>query len=451
MRGPAARLLVLALASFVASAGGSGQAEGPKGPWVHPPERFILATGVPCIYQKDAASPTTVVGLFIGGGKSAVPAGLDGLAAMSTRLLLEIPDEGKVRDLMAQATRLSYACLEDGSIVLIECLTEHLEEALKVASKIVQEPLISGLRVGRAKELMTANWKTEDDDAVAAARNAALRAFFGGRGYGSSLYGTEESLKAIDRKDTLAFVRRFVVKPNVFFCVETDLERDAVRRLLEAAFDSLADGEAAGLALQEPALPETRDISLEKDTKQTYIGRAYALPRRGLADMAMGALLECLLGKGPGSRLWALRTDERLAYSVDADLTWTKGDGILIAYLETGRDKAAAAAAALERTLEELGRGGVGEEEMTATRTMTRARFLRGAEAKTPRLRTLGLFELLGHGPDGAARLLEEIEAVTSGDLNEYIRAALAPGRALTLTVGPAGTGRSPGGPSCPD
>ncbi len=451
MRGPAVRLLVLALASLVAAAGGSGRAAGPKGPWVNPPERFILGTGIPCIYQKDTASPTTVVGLFIAGGKSAVPAGLDGLAAMSTRLLLEIPDEGKVRDLMAQATRLSYSSHEDGSIVLIECLTEHLEEALRVASKIIQQPLISGLRVGRAKELMTANWKTEDDDAIAAARSAALRAFFGGRGYGSALFGTEESLKAIDRKDILAFVRRFVVKPNVFFCVVTDLERDAVRRLLEAAFDSLADGEAAALPPQEPALPETRDINLEKDTKQTYIGRAYALPRRGLADMARGTLLESLLGKGPGSRLWALRGAERLAYSVDADLTWTKAAGILVAYLETGRAKAAEAAKALERTLEELGRDGIGEEEMTAARTMARARFLRAAEAKTPRLRTLGLFETLGHGPDGAAGLLEEIEAVTSSDLSEYIRATLAPGRALSLTVGPAGTGRSPGGPSCPD
>jgi len=443
--------MLLALLSFVSSAGGSGQAGGAKGPWVNPPERFILGTGIPCIYQKDAASPTTVVGLFIAGGKSAVPAGLDGLAAMSTRLLLEIPDEGKVRDLMAQATRLSYSCLEDVSIVLIECLTEHLEEALRVASKIIQQPLISGLRVGRAKELMTANWKTEDDDAVAAARNAVLRAFFDGRGYGSAPYGTEETLKAIERKDILAFVRRFVVQPNVFFCVETDLEPDAVRRLLEAAFDSLADGEAAGIALQEPALPETRDISLEKDTKQTYVGRAYALPRRGLADMAKGTLLESLLGKGPGSRLWALRGDERLAYSVDADLTWTRSAGILVAYLETGLAKAAEAATALERTLGELGRDGVSEEEMTATRTMARARFLRAAEAKTPRLRTLGLFEILGHGPAGAAGLLEEIEAVTSGDLNEYIRAALAPGSALSLTVGPAGTGRSPGGPSCPD
>jgi len=415
------------------------------------PEKYTLATGIPCIYQKDAVSPTTVVGLFIAGGKSAVPPGLDGLAAVATRLLLEIPDESKVRDLMAQATRLSYVCLEDGSVILVECLTENIEEALRVAAKIVQDPLVSGLRVGRAKELMAANAKIEDDDAVAAGRNAALKALFGGRGYGSALYGTEPGLKSIDRKDVLAFIRRFVVKPNVFFFVETDLEWDSLRRLLETAFDAFPDGPAAEIPRQEPVLPEDRDVLVLKDAKQTYIGRAYALPRTGLKDMAEGYLLETLLGKGPGSRLWTLRADKRLAYGVDADLTWMKSAGVLIAYIETGRAKSPEAGAALDRVLSALRDDGVTEEELAATRTMARARFLRATEAKSPRLRTLGLFEVLGHGPEGAIGILEEIEAVTSASLNEYIKDALAPERALRLTVGPAGAGRSPGGLTCPD
>ena len=406
------------------------------------PERFTLATGTPCIYQKDAVSPTTVVGLFIGGGKSAVPPGLDGLAAVATRILLEIPDDSKVRDLMAQATRLSYVCLEDFSVILVECLTENLEEALKVAAKIIQDPLVSGLRVGRAKELMTANAKIEDDDAVAAGRNAALRALFGGRGYGSTLYGTEAGLKAIDRKDVLAFIRRFVVKPNVFFLVETDLERDPLRRLLEAAFDAFPEGPAVEVPRQEPVLPDDRDVLVVKDAKQSYIGRAYALPRAGLKDMAQGYLLETLLGKGPGSRLWTLRADERLAYGVDADLTWMKSAGVLIAYLETGRAKGPEAGAALDRVLSGLREDGVTEEELAATQTMARGRFLRATEAKSPRLRTLGLFEVLGLGTGSSSGFLEALRGVTREDLNAFIRSALDPDRAVRVAVGPGPSGK---------
>jgi len=413
--------------------------------WQDPPARFTLATGIPCIYQKDAVSPTTVVGLFFAGGKSAVPPGLDGLAAVATRLLLEIPDEGKVRDLMAQATRLSYVCLEDCSIILIECLTENLEEALRVAAKIIQDPLVSGLRVGRAKELMTANAKIEEDDAVAAGRNAAFKAFFGGRGYGAALYGTEASLKAIERKGVVSFIRRLVVKSNAFFFVETDLEQEAIRRLLGSAFDAFPDGPAAEIPSQDPVLPDDRDVRVVKEAGQTYIGRAYALPREGLKDMAESYLLETLLGKGPGSRLWTLRADEKLAYGIDADLTWTRSAGVLVAYLETGRDKGPEAAAALDRILAALREDGVTEEELAATRTMARARFLRATEAKSPRLRTLGLFEVLGLGTGASAGFLEALQTVTRDGLNGYIRTALDPARALRVSVGPEPTDKADG------
>jgi zinc protease len=442
MRTPPAlrgRPAILLLAAFVMAAGAAParRAEDPTRLWRNPPERFILATGVPCVYQKDPVSPTTVVGLFIGGGKSAVPPGFDGLAAISTRLLLEIPDEGKIQDLMVQATRLSYVCIEDSSIVLIECLTEHLEDALRMAGKIVLDPLISGLRVGRAKDLMRANGKADADDPVTVARSAVFAAFFGGVGYGSDLNGTETSLKALDRKDVVAFVRRLVVKPNVFFCVETDLDREDIRRLLEKSFPAFPEAAAVDIPRQDPVLPDNRDIGRERETKQTYVGRAYALPRAGLPDMARGDLLETLLGKGPGSRLWALREDKRLAYGVDADVTWTKSAGVLIAYLETGRDRGAEAATALDRTLETLREKGLTEEEMKATRTMARASLLRETEAKSPRLRTLGLFETLGLGAGSAAGLLEACDAVTLEEMNAYIRQVLDPARALRVAVGP--------------
>ncbi|MEN6559709.1 MAG: pitrilysin family protein [Acidobacteriota bacterium] len=440
----AAILLPAALACALQAAGGSGPAlPDDGGPWKNAPARFLLASGVPCIYQKDASSPTTVVGLVIGGGKAAVPAGLDGLATMSTRLLLEIPDEGKVQDLMAQATRLSFVCLEDCSIIVVECLSENLEAALRVTAKIVLDPLITGLRVGRAKELLEVNARAEEDDAVTAGRNAVFRGFFRDRGYGTPLYGTKASLALIDRKTVLSFVRRYLVKPNVFFCVQSDLDPEAVRRLLDGSFGSFPDGPASGLAVQDPALPEDRDIVLVKDARETYVGRAYALPRSGLDDMARGILLETLLGPGPGSRLWPLRLDERLAYSVDAELTWTRSAGILIARLETGRDKRARAVEALDLTLAGLRENGIAGEEMEAARMMARARFLRDTEAKSPRLRLLGIFAALGLGPEAAPGLLAAIQAVTREDLNAYARAVLDPARALRVTVGPA----SPAGP----
>jgi zinc protease len=416
---------------------GSAQTPGPPALWTNAPEPFTLATGIPCLYQKDASSPTTVVGLFVGGGRAAVPPGLDGLAAVSTRILLEIPDEGKVQALMAQATRLNYFCLEDQAIVVVECLSEHLEEALRVAAKIIQDPLISGLRVGRAKDLMKAYGRMDEDDPVASGRNAVFAALFGGRGYGSLLYGNAASVAAIDRKDVVSFVRRSVVKGNVFFGVQSDLDPAPIRGLLEKYFDGIPDGAPLEVGPQDAALPEEHELLIRKETQQSSVGQAYALPRGGLADMAKGALLETLLGKGPGSRLWSLRVDDRLAYSVDANLTWTRTGGVLIAHLETGKTRVPEAAAALARVIGDLRERGVAEGELEAVRAQVRGRFLRMTEAKTARLRALGLYQTLGLGTSGLSDLLAAVDAVTPQEIEAYVRDVLDPAKALTVTVGP--------------
>ena len=379
----------------------------------------------------------TVVGLVVPGGKSAVPHGLDGLAAMTTRLTLEIPDEGKVRDLMAQATRMSFVCVEDHSVVLIECLSENLEEALRVAGKIVQDPLISGLRIGRAKELMRLYGRAEEDDAGTAAHNAVLSRYFSGDGYGSALYGTEESLKAIDRKEVLDFFRRRFKAASVFFTVVSDLEAAPVRALLEKYFSALPEGGPVASPVATPAAPAERAIGLRRDTKQTFVGRAYALPAPEPGGYAKGVLIEVLIGQGPGSRLWRLRADERLAYNVGANLTWTKGAGILEVFLETENAKSIRASEALDRELEGLWAGGIAAGELEATKIMAKAGLLRSIEMKSGRARMLCGFEILGLGFDHLPRLFAAIDAVSLDDLNAYLRTVLPPERAVRITVGP--------------
>ena len=434
----ATRAMIAALAA-AALAAGAAAGTGPV-TWKEQPRKTALTTGVPLIYHQDKASPMTVVGLIVPGGRAAVPEGLDGLAYLVTRLTLEIPDESKVRDLMAQSTRMTFLCEEDFSAVIIECLSENLEAALRVAGKIIQDPLMSGLRIGRGKEMMELGAQAEDDDAVAAASNAAMSAFFQGRGYGSSSYGTAASRKAIERKDVLDFYRRFFTSKNVFFSVVSDLDQGPVQGLLEKYFSKFPEGGRPDVAAAAPMLPADPEIRLAKETKQTYIGRAWALPAPTPEDHTKGFLVEVLAGHGPGSRLWGLRTVERLASTVESRLTWTRSAGILEAYLETENAKAGRAAEALDRVLRELWEKGISADELEATKTMAKAFFLRSAETKVERTRLLGQLEVLGLGFGHVSGLFETVDAVTLDGLNAYIRTVLDPAKALKVTVGPAAT-----------
>jgi zinc protease len=413
------------------------QPSGPvASPWKEKTEKFRLATGMDCLYQKDGASSMTIVELFVPGGKGAVPEGKDGLAYLTTRLTLEIPDFSVAQDIMAQATRMGVAVLEDSSIISLECLSENLDDALRVASEIIQSPLFSGVRIDNIKNAMSIYGKAEEDDAAEAGHGAALRAFFGGRGYGSVVYGTASSLKAIEKKDITAYYARFFTRSGILFSVCSNLEKDRVRALLEKYFVKFKTARAEDLSPSPPSLPGNRTITLDRDTKQTYVARAFLLPPVTAGDWAKGYLLEVLLGKGPGSRLWDLRADRRLAYNVGARLTWMKACGVMEAYLETENSKKDQAAAALDEVLKSLYEKGVTEDELGMTKTLARAQILRTNEAKKPRAQTMGLCEVLGLGFDYLSSVFAGIDAVTPAEMNAFIKDVLDPDKSLLVLVG---------------
>jgi predicted Zn-dependent peptidase len=152
-----------------------------------------------------------------------------------------------------------------------------------------------------------------------------------------------------------------------------------------------------------------------------------------------------MIGKGPGSRLWGLRMDERLAYNVDARLTWTRSAGVLEAFLESENAKADRAAEALDRTLRALWEEGAGEAELGAAKAMAKTEFLRSIEAKPERAMRLGRFEVLGLGFERVLGLHEAIDGVTLDSFNGFIKTVLAPDKALRVTVGPTKAANSGG------
>jgi predicted Zn-dependent peptidase len=153
-------------------------------------------------------------------------------------------------------------------------------------------------------------------------------------------------------------------------------------------------------------------------------------------DWAKAYLLEVLLGKGPGSRLWDLRASGRLAYNVGTRLTWMKICGVLEAFLETENAKRDQAVSALDGILRTLHEKGVTEEELRMTRSLARAQLLRANEAKKPRAQAMGVWEVLGLGFDYLSTVFESLDAVTAAELNAFIKESLDPDKSVLVLVG---------------
>lgn len=401
-----------------------------------PARQTTLDNGLTIILDTDESSPTTIVQILVKGGKRAEPPGKKGLAFLTTRLSIEIPDSGKAQELIGLATRFSVTTLEDHSLINIECLSENLADSLDVISKIILDPLFSGIRIDAVKQNMEHQGRIEEDDSIRLGHLAALGAFFGGTPYEGSIYGHKESLKAIKGRDVSDFYKRLFVGSNMILSITSDLADKTLLDMVEKYFSRLPRGEPISFDPVSAADPEGKSVRLERDTKQTFLSLGFRLPGISPRNFALASFLESLLGKGPGSRLWPLRSEKKLAYNVNCRATLMQSGGVLEAYLETDKAKLETARAALRETISKLIEDGIREEELAATKTAVVADFLRDNEMKSGRVATLAFFESVGLGPDYFSRFSSEVEALTLDEVNAFLKSLLAPERAMEVVIG---------------
>jgi zinc protease len=402
------------------------------------PTRDTLSNGLTLIYQKDDSSSTSVFQIVLQGGKRIEPAGLEGLAFLTTRLCLELPDQQLLQRLMNQATNRTFICQGDFSLIRISCLSDNLEEAVQLSAQILKEPLISGLRIDRIKDFMNHYRKLQEDEPINVAHAAALDALFAGSPYAGSTYGTEKSLKDIKKRDVEDFFNTSVKAGNMTVVISTDLEKEKTLDLLRPYFEAFPEGKGPVEKAISFSQNGEKNLVLEKDTQQTLVYAAFPLPGISRKNFVLSMMLENLLGKGMNSRLWPLRTEKKLAYIVNSRAFLMREGGLLEAYLETDQTKKEMAVAELNEILRNLFQNGISEEEFSTTKAHSKGTALRENETKIARTYSLAFMESLGLGYDFLNGLLDEIDATTLAEFNAFVRGVLVPEKAVSITVGPS-------------
>lgn len=397
----------------------------------------ILSNGMTFIYQKDDSSAISVVDILIKGGKRQEPEGKEGVAFLTTRLCLELPSQQLLQRLMNQATNRTYFCRHDFSIIRISCLSEHLEEAIKLGTQILKDPLISGLRIERIKELMNHYRKLEEDEPINVAHISALNCLFFGSPYAGSTYGTEKSLKKTKKRDVENYFNTYVKAENMIVAVSTNLEKEKTLNIMQPYFEEFPEGKPQETDPISFTPAEEKSSFLEKDAKQTLVYMAFPLPEISKKTYVLATMLQNLLGKGINSKLWSLRTEKKLAYIVDSRAFHMKEGGMLEAYLETDQTKKDFAIEELKKTIQDLYQNGISAEEFSVTKVFSKGMVIRENETKDAKTYNLAFMEALGLGYDFLNRILTEIEATTLEEFNAFIQRVLDQENAVSIIVGP--------------
>jgi predicted Zn-dependent peptidase len=249
--------------------------------------------------------------------------------------------------------------------------------------------------------------------------------------------GTEDSLKAIKKKDIENFYKSHFFTENIVVVVSSDLEEEEITKLVKKYFKKFPQGTPSDLIPLTINPPAEKSHTLERDTEQTFAGYAFPLPKIDKRNLILSYMLENLIGKGFNSRLWPLRQKEKLAYLVNSRTNQLREGGFIEAYLETENSKKDVAMEALDKAMIKLFEEGVSEEELQVTKINSKANFLRNNETKNIRTITIAYFEALGMGYDFINKYFSAIDATTFEEFNAYIKEVLDPEKGIRITIGP--------------
>jgi zinc protease len=402
------------------------------------PQNYRLDNGLSVVWQRDNAAANSVVLLLVRGGDRDDPPGRSGLAYLTGRLALEIPDQTKLQQLMGFGSTISLAVGGDYSLITIRSLSRYLEPTLAIMTKILTNPLFSEMRIDGAKDVMRHLQKMETDNPTEFMRKILGRIFFGASAYGAALFGDEASLAQIGKKDIQSFFRSHYVAGNTVSVVISDLGEEIIKPLIAGSLGSLPAGPGPPSRPVSVQKPESPQLTMERQSAQTHISISVLLPELTADNFILASLLETWLGKGIGSRLWPLRSRGDLAYGLNAELTPNKEAMLLSVYLQTGSKRSAEAQAELARLLHAVHENGIGAAELSIAKAYARADFWRENESRERRAATLAFLEGSGLSYRLAGDFTERLEKIGLAEFNQAIREWLAPERWFSLHIGPA-------------
>jgi predicted Zn-dependent peptidase len=280
-----------------------------------------------------------------------------------------------------------------------------------------------------------------DDDPSDLVHDEFAAALFGDTPLGRPVLGTEESIRALTRRQVHGYYQRRYTPDSMVVAVAGNVVHSEVVALVRRAFADRLDESVSPSPVRlgkEPSGVPARSVAvIGDDTEQANI----LLGCQGLArpDRSRAALgvLSAALGGGMSSRLFQRIREERgLAYSVYSYTSAYADTGQFGVYAGCQPGKVDEVLTLMTAELDAVARGDLTLAEIERGKGQMRGSIVLGLEDAGARMIRIGKGELTIGDVIGVDELLGRIDAVTPDDLAAVAADVLGRPRCLTV-VGP--------------
>ncbi len=406
--------------------------------------RAPLRNGIVAYVAEDRTLPLVNISILVRAGSYLEPAGKEGLAALTgsmirrggTKSLTAEQLDEKLDFLAAQA---STGIGDTQGSAGLNCLSDNLDESLRIFVEMLKEPRFQEDRLALAKEQTLQEMKKRNDDSADIEHREWNVLLYGGQHF-TNRFPTAASISSITRDDLVAFHRKWFHPASMIAAVSGAFDRPEIVRRLEAAFAGWPGPKPAGppvpseIATAVPGL-----YRIEKDVNQGRVSLGLPSVKRDNPDIyALEVMNEILGGSGFTSRITrTVRSNEGLAYSAGSGIRF----GIYYpgAFRAAFQSKSRTVTYALQLVLDEIRKireGQVSDEELDTIKKNLIETLPSTFASKAQTVAVFASDEFTGRDPSYWPRYRERIAAVTAADVQRVAQKYIEPSKLVILVVG---------------
>jgi zinc protease len=403
-------------------------------------KEVISPKGIKGWLIEDATVPLFTMNFAFRGGSALDPKGKEGLGEMISGLL----DEG-AGQLKSQAFQSK---LENNSIGLrfssgadsfggsVRALTEYKDMAVDLLRLALTQPRFDAAPVERMRSQYLSLVRRRVERPGYTARRAWKTAVFSDHPYGREMEGTAASLKAINRDDLKAFVKRRFARDLLIVAAVGDINEESFGKMMDRAFSDLPASGAPVVMPEAKIGGAGKVIVTERDIPQSVAVFGHKGIKRKHPDFYTAYILTHVLGGGGlTSRLSTeIREKRGLAYSVYARLSTMDHAGVITGRVATANARVKESISLIRKEWARIAKEGITAEELeNAKRHLTGAFFTRLNSTRRIARLLIGI-QLEKMGLDYLDRRNRMIEAVSMKDIRRVARQLFKPD-ALTISI----------------
>ena len=406
-----------------------------------------LPNGLRVIVVERRESPLISAQVLIKNGGEVDPAELAGLADMTASLLTkgtQTRDATRIaQEIESLGGSIESGARWDSSSANVSVMSSKISPAMEILADVVRRPTFKSEEVERLRQQYLDSITLAMGEPGSIARFVAARVVFGDSPYGHPISGTAESLTRITGAEITKMHSRYYRPDNAILVIGGDI----------GAKDGIALATKYFGDWQKPSTP-LPSVSAAMENAEAKAGRvvvidkpdagqaAVYLARTGInrkdPDYFRGVVSNSVLSGYSGRLNQEIRIKRGLSYGAASALDTRRDVGPFVASAQTKNESGAQVADLLLGEISRLSSAPPADLELTPRKAVLIGNFSRNLETAAGLVGQIGSLALYGMGLDEINRYINNVQAITTADIQKFAGARLDAKTSNIIIVGNA-------------